>query len=78
MADISQHVDKAYEKKEFDELAESPVDALEGLSKTDAEALHKALNIRTIRDLAENKFVLRAQAIVNLARTTKKVPEKVA
>jgi len=28
MADISQHVDKAYEKKEFDELAESPVDAL--------------------------------------------------
>ena len=78
MADISQHVDKAYEKKEFDELAESPVDALEGLSKTDAEALHKALNIRTIRDLAENKFVLRAQAIVILARTTKKVPEKVA
>ena len=78
MADISQHVDKAYEKKEFDELAESPVDALEGLSKADAEALHKALNIRTIRDLAENKFVLRAQAIVNLARTTKRVPGKVA
>ena len=50
-----QHVDKAYEKKEFDELAESPVDALEGLSKADAEALHKALNIRTIRDLAEKQ-----------------------
>ena len=78
MADISQHVDKAYEKKEFDELAESPVDALEGLSKADAEALHKALNIKTIRDLAENKFVLCAQAIVNLARTTKRVAGKVA
>lgn len=78
MADISQHVDKAYEKKEFDELAESPVDALEGLSKADAEALHKALNIKTIRDLAENKFVLRAQAIVNLARTTRKAAGKVA
>ena len=78
MADISQHVDKAYEKKEFDELAESPVDALEGLSKADAEALQKALNIKTIRDLAENKFVLRAQAILNLARTTKRVAGKVA
>ena len=72
MADISKHLDKAYESKEFDELAESPVDALEGLSKADAEALHKSLNIKTIRDLADNKFVLRAQAIVNLARTSKK------
>ncbi len=72
MADISKHLDKAYENKEFDELAESPVDALEGLSKADAEALHKALNIKTIRDLADNKFVLRAQAIVNLARTSQK------
>lgn len=78
MADISQHVDKAYEKKEFDELAESPVDALEGLSKADAEALHKALNIKTIRDLAENRFVLRAQAIVNFARTTRRAAGKVA
>jgi hypothetical protein len=78
MADISKHLDKAYENKEFDELAESPVDALEGLSKADAEALHKALNIKTIRDLADNKFVLRAQAIVNLARTGKKTATKVA
>lgn len=78
MADISKHLDKAYENKEFDELAEAPVDALEGLSKADAEALHKALNIKTIRDLADNKFVLRAQAIVNLARTGKKTTAKVA
>jgi hypothetical protein len=78
MADISKHLDKAYETKEFDELADSPVDALEGLSKADAEALHKVLNIQTIRDLADNKFVLRAQAIVNLARTSKKASSKVA
>jgi hypothetical protein len=78
MADISKHLDKAYENKEFDELIDSPVDALEGLSKADAEALHKALNIKTIRDLADNKFVLRAQAIVNLARTGKKTATKVA
>ncbi len=78
MADISRHLDKAFEAKDFDELAESPVDALEGLSKSDAEALHKALNIKTIRDLAENRFVLRAQAIVNLARAGKKATTRAA
>jgi hypothetical protein len=44
-------------------LAESPVDALQGLSKADAEALEKALGIKTVHDLATNKFVLWAQAI---------------
>ncbi len=72
MADISKHVDKAYEDKNFDELADAPVDALEGLSKGDAEALQKAFNIKTIRQLAESKFVLRAQAITHLAQATKK------
>lgn len=71
MADIGKHVDKAYEGKTFDELADAPVDALEGLSKGDAEALRQAFNIRTIRQLAESKFVLRAQAIVNLAQAQK-------
>jgi hypothetical protein len=68
MTDMSKHLDKAYETKTFEELADAPVDALEGVSADDAELLRKAFNIRTIRDLAESKFVLRAQAIVNLAR----------
>lgn len=68
MADMSRHLDKAYETKSFEELADAPVEALEGLSTHDAELLGKAFNIRTIRDLAESKFVLRAQAIVNLAK----------
>ena len=72
MADISKHVVKAYEGKDFTDLADSPVDALEGVSKADAEALHKAFNIKTIRQLAESKFVLRAQAITNLAIAQKK------
>ena len=71
MADIGKHVDKAYEGKDFDELANAPVEALEGLSAGDAEALKKAFNIKTIRQLAENKFVLRAQAITNLAQASK-------
>ena len=68
MADISRYLDKAYEGNEFAELADLPVDALEGVSEGDAEHLQAAFNIRTIRDLAESKFVLRAQAIVNLSK----------
>lgn len=67
MADIGKFLDKAYEQKEFGELADAPVDALQGLSKGDAEALQKALGIRTVRQLAENKFVRAAQAITLLA-----------
>ncbi len=69
MADIGKIMDKSYENKSFDDLADAPVDALEGLSAGDAEALKKALNIKTVRDLATNKYVLRAQAIANLAIT---------
>ena len=72
MADIGKHVVKKYEQMDFDELADAPVEALEGLSAGDAEALQKAFNIKTIRQLAESKFVLRAQAITALAQAQKK------
>jgi hypothetical protein len=52
---------------EFAELVDAPLVAL-GLSGSDAAALEQALGIRTVRDLADNKYVRRAQAIVNLAR----------
>lgn len=67
MADITQFVDKAYEDKSFAELADAPVDALQGVSKSDAELLQKAFNIKTVRQLAEHKFVRAAQAITMLA-----------
>ena len=67
MADIGRFLDKAWEGKEFTELAEAPIDAIQGLSKGDAEALQKAFNIKTIRDLATNKYVLVAQGIVALS-----------
>jgi len=68
MADVGKILDKAFEDKDFGELAESPVSALEGVSESDAEHLKAAFNIRTIRDLATNKFVLRAQAINVLSK----------
>lgn len=67
MADLHEHVDKAYQDKQFADIADAPVDALKGVSAADAEALKKALQIKTVRDLAENKFVLWAQAITALA-----------
>lgn len=71
MANMSRHLDKAYETKDFEELADAPVDALEGVSKGDAELLQKAFGIKTVRDLGENKYFVRAQAIVHLAKSPK-------
>ncbi len=67
MADITNYVDKAHEQKDFAELAELPIDALQGVSKGDAEAIQKAFGVRTIRQLAEHKFVRAAQALTLLA-----------
>jgi hypothetical protein len=67
VADVSQFFDKKYEQQEFDDLAEAPVDAIQGLSQSDADSLKQALGIDTVRDLAENKFVRIAQAVVALS-----------
>jgi hypothetical protein len=67
MADIDKYVDKAHEDKEFSKLAELPIDALQGVSAADAEAVRKAFGVKTIRQFAENKFVRAAQAITLLA-----------
>jgi hypothetical protein len=53
--------------EEFSELADAPVDALQGVSAGDAEHLHAAFNIKTVRDLAECKYVRWAQAITSLS-----------
>jgi hypothetical protein len=67
MADISEYLDKAYEQEEFSELAELPIDALQGVSKADAEAIQEAFGVKTIRQLAEHKFIRAAQGITLLA-----------
>lgn len=72
MADITRLVDRAYESMNFSEIADSPVDALEGVSAGDADLLNKAFGIKTVRDLGTNKFFLRAAAVVALAGTEKK------
>ena len=66
---INKAVDKAYEKKTFKEIADAPVDALQGVSEKDAELLKQAFNVKTVRDLANLKYAKLARAIVTLADT---------
>jgi hypothetical protein len=42
MADVSQFFDKEYEQQEFNELADAPVAAIQGLSEGDAQKLQQA------------------------------------
>jgi hypothetical protein len=66
---INKAVVKAYETKSLKEIADAPVDALQGVSAGDAEHLKAAFNVKTVRDLAKLKYVKWAQAIVDLAET---------
>jgi hypothetical protein len=50
----------------FAGLADAPVTAL-GLPSDAADALAQALGVKSVRELADNKYVRRAQAIVHLA-----------
>ncbi len=65
-------LDKAYETKPLQELVNAPVAALQGVSEGDAELLKKAFNVKTIKDLANLKYIKWAQAIVTLAETEEK------
>jgi hypothetical protein len=60
-------VDRAYEDQSFEELADAPIHALQGVHVKDAELLKEAFNITTIRELANLKFVKWATAIATLA-----------
>ena len=72
MADVTKFFDKEFEQQDFSALVDAPVGAISGLSASDAETLKSALGIHTIRDLAENKYVLIAQAVVALSRSSQK------
>ena len=64
-------LDREFESKEYENLAEKPVSAISGVSEGDAALLKKAFGIDTIRELAENKYVAIAQTTVSLASLVK-------
>ena len=65
-SDIHRPPDDQPDVDKFAAMADAPVTAL-GLSSRDADALAQALAVKSVRDLADNKYVRRAQAIVHLA-----------
>ncbi|GGL08169.1 hypothetical protein [Mangrovihabitans endophyticus] len=67
-ANLDKVLTKAYESTPPDELVKAPVAALSGVSEADAEHLQQAFNIKTIGDLAGNKYFRAASAIADLAR----------
>ena len=60
-------LDQEFEAKELLKLAEQPVYAIQGVSEEDSTLLKEAFNIKTIKDLALNKYVVIAEMTVNLA-----------
>lgn len=57
-------LDKAYWGWDPARIPDVPVSALRGVSDADAAELARSLGIRTIRDLATNRFVLAAQRLL--------------
>jgi hypothetical protein len=68
------YVDKRYEDRDINELPDAPVEALRGLGSRGGEALRQAIGVKTIRDLATNDFVLKAQEVVRLAESPTALP----
>jgi len=64
-------LDKAYENSPLTEILDAPVDALQGVSPGDAEKLKAAFNIKTVRDLATNKYYRAAVTLLDLETTTR-------
>ena len=64
--DIHPPPDDQSDVDKFAALVDAPLTAL-GLSSSDADALEQALDVKTVRDLADSKYVRRAEAIVHLA-----------
>ncbi len=57
MGDIASKVDKAYESKRVSELADAPVDALQGVTAADAEHRTVTFGIKTFRNLGNQQVL---------------------
>jgi hypothetical protein len=62
-------LDKEYESKSLSEILDAPVEALAGVSATDAQALKSAFNVKTVADLGKNKYFAAAVALYELSQT---------
>jgi hypothetical protein len=66
LADLDKALDKAYESSSLKEILDASPAALAGVTTDDAEALAKAFNIKTVRQLGANKAFAVAAHLVAL------------
>ncbi len=59
--------DATFNAEAYRKLAKKPVSAITGVSERDVDLLKKAFGIDSIKELAENKYVLIAQTTVAMA-----------
>jgi hypothetical protein len=64
--DLNQSLDKGYEGKSRKDILDASPAALAGVTDDDAKKLADAFNIKTVRQLGENKFFNVAHALVEL------------
>ncbi len=64
--DLAKSLDRAYEDKSLKEILDASPAALADVSDGDAELLEKAFNIKTVRQLGENKYFAVAAALARL------------
>lgn len=67
MLGLEAKLDKAWEGKSAQEIADAPVSALSGVTENDAKLLQEAFGIKSVRDLGTNKYFRWAQGITALA-----------
>ncbi|MBF0455355.1 MAG: hypothetical protein HQL72_11130 [Magnetococcales bacterium] len=64
---LTEILDKAWEDKALSDIVKQSPEVLQGISEKKAQALKEALGVKTIAELATNKYVLWAQALNNLS-----------
>ena len=62
--DIKEMVERAWESKSLAEIRDATVSALQGVGEKGQEVLQSVLNVASVEDLAQNKYVQNAQEIV--------------
>ena len=62
-ANLNVLLDKNWQNKSLAEILKAPVSALQGVSEGGADLLKQAFNIRTVGDLAKNKYCRAAQLL---------------
>lgn len=63
--DIKEMVERAWDNKSLAEIRDATVSALQGVGEKGQEVLQSVLNVASVEDLAQNKYVQNAQEIVS-------------